>query len=78
MTDGSALDRLADPVQDPREPLGGMNRGLAPLRVVPVLRLIASWRELVDQIGPQLEGAAFEQCANQLEALVFEEADVMK
>jgi len=33
-----------------------------------LIALIEQWRENVNAIGPYLEGAAFEQCANQLEA----------
>jgi hypothetical protein len=35
--------------------------------------LIAQWRETVMAIGPHLEGAAFEQCANQLDAALASE-----
>ena len=68
-------DRDHLPVQDDRFPFGGLNPGLNAIRPARALRLIAYWRELVVAIGPYIEGAAFEQCANDLEALLYDEAD---
>lgn len=37
-------------------------------RLTRLRALMEQWRENANEIGPRLEGAAFEQCANQLAA----------